>query len=119
MFLQKLKTNIQGLDLSFKILIQFFKCIVIFTECSNLTKAGLDITGDIACHIPSTCNSMTCCVQSDLLRRSLFTSIDLNTCLYTMTVTIEDFQHEIQLLNYKWGRFLFKIELLCHSCITC
>ena len=68
-----------------------------------MTTTRPDLTGNIACHISATCNSVACCVEVDELRRSLYTSIEINTCQYTLTVTIEGLQHEIELLNYKWG----------------
>ena len=75
-----------------------------------MTSAGLDLTGSIACHIPSSCSSVSCCVGVSEIRRSLYTAVDLNTCQYTLTVTIEELQHDIPLLNYKWGKNVMLIK---------
>jgi hypothetical protein len=37
-------------------------------------------------------------------KRSLKATVNLNTCTYKLTVSIENLHHDINLFNYKWGK---------------
>jgi hypothetical protein len=74
-----------------------------FSESSsNFTLPSLP--GDIVCHISPTQSEFSCCVHVNLLKRSLKATVNLNTCTYKLTVSIENLHHEISLFNYKWGK---------------
>ncbi|CAC5401975.1 unnamed protein product [Mytilus coruscus] len=70
-------------------------------ECSSVTTLPA-LSGDIACHM-SSCSQFSCCVYNNILRRSLKSSIHLDTCSYMLKVSIEDLHYEFQMLNYQWG----------------
>lgn len=74
-----------------------------FNECSSVTTLPI-LPGDIVCHLSSSCSGFSCCVHSDILKRSLMTSIHLDTCRYTLLVSLEDLTYQFQMLNFNWGK---------------
>jgi len=73
------------------------------SECSSITSLPA-LGGDMVCHLSSTCSSIDCCLSSNLLGRTLKSSIHLDTCSYKLLVSIEDLSYEFQMLNYHWGK---------------
>ncbi|XP_076076023.1 uncharacterized protein LOC143046845 [Mytilus galloprovincialis] len=69
---------------------------------SNVTLPSLP--KEITCYISPSQSEVSCCVEVDILKRSLQTILTLDTCTYKLTVRIENLHHEINLLNYQWGR---------------
>jgi len=75
------------------------------SECDNITTGDLTILpSEALCHIASTCNSLSCCIKSDLLKRDLYVAVTMNTCGYTLSIQLENLIVEKDLLNYAWGR---------------
>ena len=80
-----------------------YSCILNISECSSVTSLPA-LGGDLVCHLSSTCSSFDCCLHSNLLRRTLMSSVHLDTCTYKLLVSIEDLSYEFQMLNYQWGK---------------
>ncbi|VDI79784.1 Hypothetical predicted protein [Mytilus galloprovincialis] len=77
--------------------------VELYNETSNnVTQPSLP--DEITCYISPTLSEVSCCVKVDILKRSLQTSLTLDTCTYKLTVRIENLHHEINLLNYQWGK---------------
>ncbi|CAG2251944.1 unnamed protein product [Mytilus edulis] len=71
-------------------------------ETSNNVTLPL-LPDEISCFISPSQSEVSCCVEVDILKRSLQTSLTLDTCTYKLTVRIENLHHEINLLNYIWA----------------
>lgn len=88
-----------------KFLDSFFKKYLKF----NFTECVTSITTDplpsgIVCHIPSTCTTIQCCVDATTpLGRSFTTVLDLDPCTHQLTLGIENFEHKVSLLDFKFG----------------
>ncbi|XP_053398211.1 uncharacterized protein LOC128556642 [Mercenaria mercenaria] len=58
----------------------------------------------IACHIPSYCTGVDCCVYVDLVKRSFKIYVHLDPCNYIFAIGIDQFGLNISLLEYDWGK---------------
>ncbi|KAK3609658.1 hypothetical protein CHS0354_035943 [Potamilus streckersoni] len=78
----------------------------IYTERCPLTIGNLSsmtMTANLKCSLMSSCTGLECCIHSQLLDKSFYTIIDLDTCLQTLSFGIEKIKYQISLLNYQWG----------------
>jgi len=79
--------------------------LILFLDCLKTATPSFSsvLASNVACYISPTCNYMSCCIYIDMFRRSLLTSIDINTCHYTLVVELEHLHYELSLFNYDWG----------------
>lgn len=75
-----------------------------FLDCPlNVPMTPLKVPA--TCLIPSHCTGVDCCVDIDLLGRSLHAYVDLDTCNNQFTVGIEKLKLDpVSLIDYKFGR---------------
>ncbi|KAJ8320498.1 hypothetical protein KUTeg_002085 [Tegillarca granosa] len=74
-------------------------------KCTNVSSSNLPNITDIdnvACHLYPSCTGVACCVYVDWLRHSFHSYIEFDTCLYILTVGIEDLKQSMDLLTYAW-----------------
>ncbi|XP_053400990.1 uncharacterized protein LOC123541000 [Mercenaria mercenaria] len=71
-------------------------------ECTRLSKP-LSPLGQVSCHLSSTCMSLECCIDTDILPRTIHTFLQVNACEQTLAVGIEKFTFEMDLVSYDFG----------------
>ncbi len=86
-----------------------------FTEC--VTSVTTDpLPSGIVCHIPSSCTTIQCCVDATTpLGRSFTTVLDLDPYTHQLTLGIENFEHKVSLLDFKFGMHIWHNYILCIS----
>ena len=75
----------------------------------------------------STGYEVICCMESDVLQRSVEVKYLLDPCNYTMSITLENIDFSAQLLGYEWGKiselwirnFLLKILFVLLIFVCC
>ncbi|XP_052081233.1 uncharacterized protein LOC127719257 [Mytilus californianus] len=72
-------------------------------ECNQSMAALPSNTGPIGCHIGDTCNAVDCCITLEKIGRSFETFINIEPCLFKLTVAIEQLQFSKWLFDYEWG----------------
>jgi hypothetical protein len=63
-----------------------------------------DLPPSMTCIIPDSCTGVDCCVDVDILARSINTYVLLDACNYVMRVGIEKLNVNISLIDYSWGK---------------
>lgn len=75
-----------------------------FTDCD--TPISLPkLPDELKCHVPDYCTGFDCCLSLDILRTTMNIEFLLDSCAYTLTMSIEKFKKTILLLDYDWGKF--------------
>jgi len=65
---------------------------------SECPKAVLpDLPGGMACHLDTTCTSVTCCAPVDLINRNINFFLKIDPCNYTFSLGIEKYNFEFSL----------------------
>ncbi|KAL5015120.1 hypothetical protein ScPMuIL_009390 [Solemya velum] len=57
----------------------------------------------MSCHVMSVCTGVECCMDLDLIQKSIQASILLDACNYKMKVAIEKLEFEMPFFDYNWG----------------
>ncbi|KAJ8320500.1 LOW QUALITY PROTEIN: hypothetical protein KUTeg_002087 [Tegillarca granosa] len=82
--------------------VQISKLIeVLGIECGNLDLKNLP-DDKINCYIPSYCTRVQCCMDVDLIQRSVITTLDLDPCNMTLILQIEKLHTEVALHDFVW-----------------
>lgn len=61
-------------------------------------------THPLACHLDSSCMAVDCCIRVSDITRNLHVKLTLDPCAFTMTLQMERYQVEVDLLNYNFGK---------------
>ncbi|XP_071145134.1 uncharacterized protein [Mytilus edulis] len=72
-------------------------------ECNQPMVALPNNTEPVGCHISNTCNAIDCCITPEKIGRSFKTFINIDPCLFKLTVAIEQLQFSKWLFDYEWG----------------
>ncbi|VDI08522.1 Hypothetical predicted protein [Mytilus galloprovincialis] len=90
-------------------------------DCPNDTASVTVLPDNIKCYMSAACNMISCCVYVDIFRRSVFASLEINTCQYILVVYLEHLIYEVHLLNYQWAcSVILPIEkLVCQMTKNC
>ncbi|VDI03913.1 Hypothetical predicted protein, partial [Mytilus galloprovincialis] len=72
-------------------------------ECNQSMAALPNNTEPVGCHISDTCNAIDCCITLEKIGRSFKTFINIEPCLFKLTVAIEQLQFSKLLFDYEWG----------------
>lgn len=62
-----------------------------FTDCPSFTWAGL-LPDSVSCYVGDSCDSVLCCIDVPLLKRSLSMSLSIDPCTLMATVAVEKYQ---------------------------
>jgi hypothetical protein len=62
---------------------------------------------NVVCHLTENCTGIHCCIDVELLGRSLHVYFNIDPCYHQLNLTIERMIFDISLLDYKWGKVLF------------
>ncbi|XP_052083599.1 uncharacterized protein LOC127720898 [Mytilus californianus] len=73
-------------------------------ECTNITAPSIKLNHSVACYITETCDKVTCCAEVPVLKRYIYSSVNLRTCDYILEIDLEENHYEFSLINYKWGK---------------
>ncbi|VDI08519.1 Hypothetical predicted protein [Mytilus galloprovincialis] len=96
------------------------------TDCKSSTTAlpHLD-TSVITCYLDDSCNNVQCCLDVDLIDRSLHFFLNFDPCNYVIKVGIERLEMDIFLTDYQWGKWkemdlfgILKIKFLINDLST-
>ncbi|VDI40562.1 Hypothetical predicted protein [Mytilus galloprovincialis] len=94
-------------------------------ECTTPGIVLSSISHPAACHANSDCNRFSCCIEVDILKRSLFAAVYLNPCRYNLQVQLEQLTIDVDLFTYTWGErkqyFLygvFRLEFMINHVAT-
>lgn len=71
--------------------------------CPDLTDTLPTLPTSIICSLSDTCTGVDCCVDVELLGRSIHTYVDIDPCYYRMTVGLERMEFNTSLVDYTWG----------------
>ncbi|XP_062576732.1 uncharacterized protein LOC134238620, partial [Saccostrea cucullata] len=75
-------------------------------ECEqypNYTLPILTNKNQVLCHVPSTCDRVSCCVYIAPVQRHAEVELVLNTCSYQMEASIDNLKISLNLFTYAWG----------------
>ncbi|XP_052071180.1 uncharacterized protein LOC127709616 [Mytilus californianus] len=72
-------------------------------DCDTLTSDLPLLPGTTVCHIQESCTSVSCCFNVDKIGQSFQASVDIDPCRSLLTVTIEKFTLQKNLLDFLWG----------------
>lgn len=61
-------------------------------------------THPLACHLDSSCMAVDCCIRVSDITRNLQVKLTLDPCAFTMTLQMERYQVEVDLLTYNFGK---------------
>lgn len=81
------------------------KNMFVMTECprsSLYMKPDLS-SHPVLCTVSSKCTEVRCCVDVQPVARKFEAFIDIDPCLHTMSVGIEDYKTDINLQTYTYG----------------
>ncbi|VDI40563.1 Hypothetical predicted protein [Mytilus galloprovincialis] len=71
-------------------------------DCAmNITLPPL--SSDVSCHVTSLCTGIQCCVDNELLNRTLDFSILLDPCEKRLSISIEQTRYNTTFSNINWG----------------
>ncbi|XP_076086791.1 uncharacterized protein LOC143057371 [Mytilus galloprovincialis] len=71
-------------------------------DCAmNMTLPPL--SSDVSCHVTSLCTGIQCCVDNELLNRTLDFSILLDPCEKRLSISIEQTRYNTTFSNINWG----------------
>ncbi|XP_052806223.1 uncharacterized protein LOC128235441 [Mya arenaria] len=78
-----------------------------FTEGTNNECIGaggiLPSDGPVHCHITTSCQTIECCTDVDVLHHAFYTYLSVDICNMTLSVGIEQYVYTISLVNYQFG----------------
>ena len=80
---------------------------LIDAECeslSNYTLPAIPHKDKVLCHIPSSCDQVSCCVYMAPVRRHARVDLVVNTCSYQMEAVIDNLRFTRSLFTYTWGK---------------
>ena len=70
-----------------------------------------NLTGSpLVCYLDSTCTAVDCCIQVNRISRNLNVKVSLNPCSHILTLELERFEIELDLITYTKGKCT---ELFC------
>lgn len=95
------KTSINSLELKY-IKLRFL--IIGCPRSSLYTKTDLT-SQPVLCTISSKCTEVRCCVAVSPISRNFAAYIDIDPCNHRMTVGIEDYKTNVNLLSYTYGKY--------------
>ncbi|VDI38368.1 Hypothetical predicted protein [Mytilus galloprovincialis] len=72
-------------------------------DCDTLTSDLPLLPGTTICDIHETCTSVSCCFSVDKIGQSFQASVDIDPCRSLLTVSIETFTVQKNLLDLQWG----------------
>ncbi|XP_062581277.1 uncharacterized protein LOC134243073, partial [Saccostrea cucullata] len=64
----------------------------------------------INCYLASNCTTVTCCMFDSVLSRNIEVKLNIDSCRFSMRVTIEKLIFDLSLLDIKWGEEI-KIDM--------
>ncbi|XP_060596420.1 uncharacterized protein LOC132750448 [Ruditapes philippinarum] len=62
-----------------------------------------DLSDNVFCSLEKYCNTIDCCLNSELLQRNFAFSVKVDQCEMKLTLTIEKLKFELSLFDYDWG----------------
>lgn len=71
---------------------------------NNLTSEPL------VCHLDYDCTGVDCCLQVDKIGRTLRAFVSLDPCSQIMTISLERFTIQVDLLNYAFGQLILELS---------
>ncbi|XP_052083604.1 uncharacterized protein LOC127720904 [Mytilus californianus] len=76
------------------------------TDCrsTSISLPHLD-TSVITCYLDDSCNNVQCCLDVDLIDRSLYFFVNFDPCNYVLKFGIERLEMDILLNSYHWGEW--------------
>lgn len=77
--------------------------IMYYPDCPANLQMGT-LPSFVSCHIQDYCTGIQCCVDVELIGKSLTIYAFLNACDYKLEIGIEKFNLNVTLLDYKWGK---------------
>jgi hypothetical protein len=77
-------------------------CPPLLAECTGYSWP-LQPLGPISCHLSSTCMDIECCIDTNILPRTILTFLKIDACQQKLTIGIEKFKFELNLVNYDYG----------------
>ncbi|KAL3873866.1 hypothetical protein ACJMK2_036950, partial [Sinanodonta woodiana] len=87
-----------------------------WSSACSLISEGSPLPDLMVCHIHSLCTGVACCSKLAFVDRPFYTSLLLDPCSKIMTVTIENMQFNVSLIDYSWEKqeqfFLFGVVQL-------
>ncbi|XP_052067236.1 uncharacterized protein LOC127706620 [Mytilus californianus] len=79
-------------------------------ECP-LTIVKPQLQNGVTCTLTHSCTGVECCLDVELIDRSIFFKLDLDPCNHILLLSIENLSYNISLFNFDWGRDIrFSLE---------
>ena len=75
-----------------------------FSACAEQLVLPV-LPDDTVCSVPSHCTAVDCCVEFPFINRNLNFKVDLNTCDYTLTISIENVEFTRMTFRTVWGKW--------------
>lgn len=75
------------------------------TSFPNDTVSNITDTNKVRCHIPSSCDRVTCCVYVQEVHRHAKLELNMDTCNYQMEGAIDNLRNTYALFDYSWGKW--------------
>lgn len=66
----------------------------------------------LTCSLDSTCNKVSCCVDSGFTNSTFEVVFDLNHCTRMLSLEIEDLKVQIPFSEIQWGKYYYTALLL-------
>ena len=83
--------------------------ISFYTECTGETQS-ISSTEGVSCEIDSECQTLSVCVESEMLMRNFLLSFNFDACEVLLTISIENFARKYSLTNLRFdGEHLFDL----------
>ena len=70
-----------------------------------------NITKPVTCIQSSSGYEVSCCMESEVLQRTVQVKYLLDPCNYAMSIILENIEFVVQLLGYEWGKIELKMAL--------
>ncbi|VDI45262.1 Hypothetical predicted protein [Mytilus galloprovincialis] len=78
------------------------------SECSSKVELPI-LPKEVVCHLDSTCNGITCCIEIKLLQKNINVFMDIDSCNYRVSIGIEKYQ-----FHFSFGDFQFGVQQNIH-----
>ncbi|VDI13107.1 Hypothetical predicted protein, partial [Mytilus galloprovincialis] len=75
-------------------------------SCPHKVGSILPLPDNMVCSLSDTCTCVDCCMNVELLDKSLHIYLDIDPCYHRLTVGIEQMQFNRSLQDYSWGTVL-------------
>ena len=84
----------------------FYISMFNFSACRSKSIELLPLRdSDITCYMYTTCLGLKCCLDVDVIQRSLVVEVKIDPCNYMMTFRLEKLQLNITFNQYEWGKW--------------